>query len=162
MSNNSSFNNSLLINPDKSTKKIKKENSLNNRNISGNGNINSKKILLLINNFQEGYNINYLKPKQSKLINETFNNNKFETFFNGINIINYNNIIPNITNGNKNIKDFSGETSISNFNSSIYNSSNYNNSNINNSSLFNISSIDHLFCKQIKKILLFIKIELNF
>ena len=151
VSNNSSFNNSLLINSDKNSKKIKKDNSLNNKNISGNGNINSKKILNLKNNFQDGYNINYLKPKQSKLINESFNNNKVETYFNGINIINYNNIIPNIKNGNKNIKDFSGETSISNFNSSIYNSSNYNNSNFNNSSLFNISSIDHLFCKQIKK-----------
>ena len=151
VSNNSSFNNSLLINSDKNSKKIKKDNSLNNKNISGNGNINSKKILNLKNNFQDGYNINYLKPKQSKLINESFNNNKVETYFNGINIINYNNIIPNIKNGKKNIKDFSGETSISNFNSSIYNSSNYNNSNFNNSSLFNISSIDHLFCKQIKK-----------
>ena len=151
LSNNSSFNNSFLINPDKNLKKIKKDNSLNNKNFSGNGNINSKKILNLKNNFQDGYNINHLKPKQSKLINESFNNNKVETYFNGINIINYNNIIPNIKNGNKNIKDFSGETSISNFNSSIYNSSNYNNSNFNNSSLFNISSIDHLFCKQIKK-----------
>ena len=151
VSNNSSFNNSFLINPDKNLKKIKKDNSLNNKNFSGNGNINSKKILNLKNNFQDGYNINHLKPKQSKLINESFNNNKVETYFNGINIINYNNIIPNIKNGNKNIKDFSGETSISNFNSSIYNSSNYNNSNFNNSSLFNISSIDHLFCKQIKK-----------
>ena len=150
MSNNSSFNNSLLIN--KSNKKVKKENSLNNKNTSVNGNINMKKILYMKNNFHDGHNINHLKPKQSKLINETFNNNnKFGTFFNGINIINYNNIIPNIKNSYKNIKDFSGETSISNFNSSIYNSSNYNNSNINNSSLFNINSIDHLFCKQIKK-----------
>jgi serine/threonine protein phosphatase PrpC len=151
VSNNNSFNNSLLINLDKNTKKIKKDNSLNNKNISVNGINNSKKILYLKNNFQEGYNNNYLKPKQSKLINETFNNNKVETFFNGINIINYNNIIPNIKNGNNNIKDFSGETNISNINNSIYNSSNYNNSNINSSSLFNISSIDHLFCKQIKK-----------
>lgn len=111
-----------------------------------------KKLFYLKNNFQDGYNINYLKPKQSKLINESFNNNKVEAYFNGINIINYNNVIPNIKNGNKNIKDFSEETSISNFNSSIYNSINYNNSNINNnSSLHNISSIDHLFCKQIKK-----------
>ena len=151
VSNNSSFNNSFLINPDKNLKKIKKDNSLNNKNFSGNGNINSKKILNLKNYFQDGYNIHHLKPKQSKLINESFNNNKVETYFNGINIINYNNIIPNIKNGNKNIKDFSGETSISNFNSSIYNSSNYNNSNFNNSSIFNICSIDHLFCKQIKK-----------
>lgn len=153
VSNNSSFNNSLLKNPDKSTKKIKKDNSLNNKNISDNGNnINLKKLFYLKNNFQDGYNINYLKPKHSKLINESFNNNKVEAYFNGINIINYNNVIPNIKNGNKNIKDFSEETSISNFNSSIYNSINYNNSNINNnSSLHNISSIDHLFCKQIKK-----------
>ena len=150
VSNNSSFNNSLL-NPNKSAKKIKKDNSLNNKNISVNGNINLKKILHMKNNFQDENNINYSKPKQTKLINETFNNNKRETFFNGINIINYNNIIPNLKHGSKSIKDFSGETSISNFNNSIYNNSNYNNSNINNSSLFNISSIDHLFCKQIKK-----------
>ena len=72
-------------------------------------------------------------------------------YFIGINIINYNNIIPNLKHGSKSIKDFSGEASINNFNNIIYNNSNYHNSNINNSSLFNISSIDHLFCRQIKK-----------
>ena len=122
--NNSFNNNSLLIKSNKKEKQIKEENINNKNNI-----INSSRSKISFLKKKYNKNNNNIMPHNISRA-KIFNNKKL----NKINIINYNNIIPNIKNNSNRIRDFSGE----------------NNLNFNNNTSLNISSIDHLFYKPIK------------